>query len=61
MIMKSNKVVHFDGKQEGGGQNKLGLMRPDDLELEEEYKRTEESDEGSEDSDIGISIMDYCW
>lgn len=36
-------------------------MRPNDLELEEEYKRTEESDEGSEDSDIGMSIMDYCW
>ena len=32
-------------------------MRPD---AEEEYKRTEESEE-SEDSDIGVSIMDYCW
>ena len=34
-------------------------MRPAD-EYHEEYKRTEESEE-SEDSDIGTSIMDYCW
>ena len=29
--------------------------------FDEENKRTEETDNESEDSDIGTSIMDYCW